>query len=144
MLYQYKVRLAKKLNSSALMAEAWHHRSDAISSIAAFVGVLGAILGASYNIPILVYPDPLAGLLVSLLVIKIGFSLAKEASSTMMEQVLDAEKTQPFIETAAKIPGVKRVMNYWPEITDTTWSSTSASESTLILPLNKDISSQKK
>jgi cation diffusion facilitator family transporter len=108
-LYQYKVRLAKKLNSSALMAEAWHHRSDAISSVAAFIGVLGAILGARYNVPVLVYLDPLAGLLVSLLVIKIGFSLAKEASSIMMEQVLDAEKTQPFIETASKIPGVKRV-----------------------------------
>lgn len=109
LLFQYKYRLAKKINSSALLAEAWHHRSDAISSVAAFVGVLGAILGQRFNYPILVYLDPLAGLLVSLIVIKIGFSLAKESSSVMMEQVLDAEQTKPFLETVTSVEGVMRV-----------------------------------
>ncbi|MBM4762920.1 cation diffusion facilitator family transporter [Bacillus sp. B15-48] len=108
-LFQYKFRLAKKINSPALLAEAWHHRSDALSSIAAFVGVFGAIIGQQFNIAILVYLDPLAGLLVSLIVIKIGFSLAKESSSVMLEQVLAHEEIQPFIETVKKVQDVKRV-----------------------------------
>lgn len=108
-LFQYKYRLAKKINSPALLAEAWHHRSDVLSSIAALVGVLGAILGQQFNYPIFIYLDPLAGMVVSFLVIKVGFSLAKESSLIMMEQVLDEEKTKPFIKTVANIEGVQRV-----------------------------------
>ncbi|MDQ0256386.1 cation diffusion facilitator family transporter [Evansella vedderi] len=109
LLFQYKNRLAKKINSSALQAEAWHHRSDALSSFAALIGVLGAILGQHLNYPILLYFDPLAGVVVSLVVIKIGFSLGKEASLIMLEQVLDAEKTKLFIRTVTTIDSVKRV-----------------------------------
>ncbi|QGG48822.1 cation diffusion facilitator transporter family protein [Heliorestis convoluta] len=109
LLFQYKHRLAKKINSSALQAEAWHHRSDALSSIAAFVGVLGAVIGQQYNYPILIYFDPLAGLLVSVLVIKIGYTLAKESGLIMMEQVLEPEETEPFLETVHTVSGVSRV-----------------------------------
>ncbi|WP_404408094.1 cation diffusion facilitator family transporter [Jeotgalibacillus malaysiensis] len=108
-LFHYKKRIAKKIDSSALMAEAWHHRSDALSSVAAFLGVGGAILGERLELTFLLYADPIAGLVVSLIVIKIGFSLAKEAGSIMMEQVLEADKTNPFIETVMATPGVKRV-----------------------------------
>ncbi|MFB1083433.1 cation diffusion facilitator family transporter [Jeotgalibacillus sp. JSM ZJ347] len=108
-LFHYKKRIAKKINSSALMAEAWHHRSDALSSVAAFLGVGGAILGERLELTFLLYADPIAGLVVSLIVVKIGFSLAKEAGSIMMEQVLDADQTNPFIETVMTTPGVKRV-----------------------------------
>ncbi|UTR16843.1 cation diffusion facilitator family transporter [Salipaludibacillus sp. LMS25] len=109
LLFQYKARLAKKIKSSALLAEAWHHRSDALSSIAAFVGVLGAVVGQHVNYPFLMYLDPLAGVLVSLIVIKVGYSLSKESSLIVMEQVLDIENTKPFIETVKEIKGVKRV-----------------------------------
>ncbi|AJD90353.1 cation diffusion facilitator family transporter [Jeotgalibacillus malaysiensis] len=108
-LFHYKKRIAKKIDSSALMAEAWHHRSDALSSVAAFLGVGGAILGERLELSFLLYADPIAGLIVSLIVIKIGFSLAKEAGSIMMEQVLEPDKTNPFIETVMSVPGVKRV-----------------------------------
>ncbi len=108
-LFQYKYHLSKKINSPALLAEAWHHRSDALSSVAAFAGVLGAIVGQHLNVPVLIYLDPLAGLLVSLIVVKVGFSLAKESSSIMLEQVLEPEKTIPYIHTAASVQGVKRV-----------------------------------
>jgi cation diffusion facilitator family transporter len=108
-MFQYKFRLAKKIQSSVLLAEAWHHRSDVLSSIAAFIGVLGAIVGNQFNYPILLYLDPLAGILVSLLVIKIGYSLAKESSLIMMEQVLDRDETKPYIITVSYVPGVKRV-----------------------------------
>ncbi|WP_347814355.1 cation diffusion facilitator family transporter [Alkalihalobacillus sp. LMS39] len=108
-LFQYKYRLAKKINSQALLAEAWHHRSDVLSSVAAFVGVFGAMLGQQYQIPVLLYFDPLAGLIVAVIVIKIGFSLAKQSSSVMMEQVLEQEEVQPFYETVSMIEGVKNI-----------------------------------
>lgn len=108
-LFQYKYRLAKKINSQALLAEAWHHRSDVLSSVAAFIGVFGAMLGQQYQIPVLLYFDPLAGLIVAVIVIKIGFSLAKQSSSVMMEQVLEQEEIQPFYETVAMIEGVKNI-----------------------------------
>ncbi len=109
LMFQYTFRLAKKINSSALLADAWHHRSDALSSTATFIGVLGAVIGKQLNYPILVYLDPLAGIFVSIIVIKFGYQLAKEASLIMMEQVLDSEQTKPLMETATKIKGVKRV-----------------------------------
>ncbi|MGO4886250.1 cation diffusion facilitator family transporter [Anaerobacillus sp. MEB173] len=108
-LFQYKYNLAKKINSSALLAEAWHHRSDVLSSIAAFAGILGAIIGQQLNYPFLLYLDPLAGILVSLFVLKIGYTLAKESGQIMMEQVLDVEKTKPFIQTVSTIDGVIQV-----------------------------------
>lgn len=108
-MFQYKYRLAKKINSPALLAEAWHHRSDVLSSVAAFIGVLGAILGKQFDYPVLIYLDPLAGILVALLVIKIGYSLAKESSLIMMEQVLDSNEIEPFMTTVASVPGVKRI-----------------------------------
>ncbi|PPA71044.1 cation diffusion facilitator family transporter [Jeotgalibacillus proteolyticus] len=109
LMFQYKFRLAKKIDSSALLAEAWHHRSDALSSVAAFIGVGGAIIGDKFDFPILVYLDPVAGIAVSLLVIKVGYSLAKESSLIMMEQVLQSEKTSPYFKTAEALPGVERV-----------------------------------
>ncbi|MDV2884551.1 cation diffusion facilitator family transporter [Alkalihalophilus pseudofirmus] len=108
-MFQYKYRLAKKIDSPVLLAEAWHHRSDALSSIAAFIGVLGSIIGTYSNNPALLYLDPLAGIFVSLLVVKVGFTVGKESSLIMMEQVLDKEKTKPFIETILSVKGVKRV-----------------------------------
>lgn len=109
LMFQYKYRLAKRINSTALLAEAWHHRSDVLSSVAALVGVLGAILGKLYNLSILIFLDPLAGLFVALLVIKVGYTLAKESSLVMMEQVLDATAVKPLISTASGVNGVRRV-----------------------------------
>lgn len=108
-LYHYKYRLAKKINSSALMAEAWHHRSDSISSMAALVGIGGAMAGQASGLPILIYLDPLAGIVVSLLVIRVGIMLAKESSQIMLEQVLSDEETKPMAEAAQNVDGVIRV-----------------------------------
>src|SRR5690606_20264211 len=59
-MFQYKYRLAKKLNSDALITNAWEHRSDVFSSIAALIGIGGAVLGGYWGIPLMVYLDPLA------------------------------------------------------------------------------------
>src|SRR5699024_12631096 len=68
-LFQYKYRLGKKDNSTALVSEAWHHRSDALSSLAATAAVGLAVAGASFNIPLLIYGDSVAGIGVSIMVI---------------------------------------------------------------------------
>ncbi|SEN92266.1 cation diffusion facilitator family transporter [Amphibacillus marinus] len=108
-LFQYKYRLGKRLNSSALVADAWHHRSDALSSIAALFGVGMALIGYYLNIGLLALFDPLAGLVVAIIVIKVGVDLARESSSIIMEQVIDHKDAEPFHLTAANIAGVERI-----------------------------------
>ncbi|MGM8212385.1 cation diffusion facilitator family transporter [Virgibacillus sp. W0430] len=108
-LFQYKYRLGKKYKSSALISEAWHHRSDSLSSMAALLGIGSALLGEAYSISALVYGDAVAGILVSIIVIKVGYSLAKESSLIMMEKVLDKEDTQVYIETVKSVSGVLKI-----------------------------------
>jgi len=108
-LFHYKYRLGKKYNSTALITEAWHHRSDSLSSLAALFGIGAALLGAYLNISWLAYGDAASGLAVSLIVIKVGYSLAKDSSLVIMEKVLDKEAIQPYIDTACNVDGVKRI-----------------------------------
>lgn len=108
-LFHYKFRLGKRYNSVALVAEAWHHRSDAFSSVAALMGVGLAIIGDRFGIIHLLYADALAGMVVALIVIKVGYSLAKDSSLVMMEKVLDESEVQKFTATAQAISGVLRI-----------------------------------
>ena len=75
-LFQLTYRIGKKQNSRILIANAWHHRTDAISSIAALIGILGAILG----FPLL---DPIAGFLVAGLIIKSGIDISVNDSGKL-------------------------------------------------------------
>src|SRR5699024_1500395 len=86
-LFQYKIRVGKKYKSTALISDAWHHRSDSLSSIAALIGIGAAMLGEKWDIRFLIYGDAFAGIVVSLIVIKVGYGLAKDASNVMMEKV---------------------------------------------------------
>src|SRR5699024_1848211 len=83
-LFHYKHYLGKKYNSSALVSEAWHHRSDSLSSLAALLGIVASILSDKFNIPFLIYGDAISGIIVSLIVVKVGYNLAKESSNIMM------------------------------------------------------------
>ena len=76
-LFYYKLYLGKKHSSTALISEAWHHRSDSLSSLAALIGVGAAMLGEFLGWSFLVYSDAVAGIVVSIIVIKIGYQLAK-------------------------------------------------------------------
>lgn len=108
-LFQYKKRLGKRINSPAIIADAWHHRTDAISSVIALAGIGLSIWGANYNIPYLQYLDPLAGAIIAVIIIWMGFSLGKEAVKISLEIVLDEEETKKFIDTVNSIEGVKRI-----------------------------------
>lgn len=91
-MYHYTIRVAKKINSAALTADAWHHRSDVLSSIGTLVGVGGSILG--YRIL-----DPIAAVIVSIMIIKVSIQIY----ITGFNQLVDASAPD---ETIADITGV--------------------------------------
>src|SRR5699024_6780198 len=108
-LFHYKYHLGKKYNSSALISEAWHHRSDSMSSFAALLGIGSAIIGEHFNISLLLYGDAIAGIIVSVIVIKVGYDLAKESSIVIMEKVLDKESSKIYKQTVKTVDGVMRI-----------------------------------
>ena len=83
-MYWYKRGVALKINSSALMADAWHHRSDSLSSIGTLLGILGARLG----FPIL---DPLAAIFICLFIIKVAIDIFRDAIGKMTDSACDEE-----------------------------------------------------
>lgn len=108
-LFHFKLHLGRKHSSSILITEAWHHRSDAFSSAAALVGVGVALLGERFDIPILLYGDAAAGIAVSIIIVNVGFQLARQSSSVVMEEVLDETEVQKYTNTALLIDGVVRI-----------------------------------
>ena len=75
---------ARKIDSTALMAEAWHHRSDALSSVGALIGIAGARMG----FPVL---EPVASLIICLLVLKVAVEIFKDAIDRIVDHACDAE-----------------------------------------------------
>ena len=83
-MYWYTRAAAKKIGSSALMADVWHHRSDALSSIGSFVGILGARLG----LPVL---DPIASVVICVFILKAAFDVFRDAISKMTDRACSDE-----------------------------------------------------
>lgn len=108
-LFQYKHRLGKKIGSHALVVNAWDHRSDVYASFAALIGVSGAILGSYLNWPFAYYLDPIAGIVVSIIVLKMGYRLAAEAIHNTMDHVLHKEQTEELVQLVKQVPGVLAV-----------------------------------
>ena len=90
-MYWYTRAAARKINSGALMADAWHHRSDALSSIGAFVGILGARMG----FPIL---DPIASIVICLFIEKAAFDIFKDAMDKMVDKSCSDEVIEEMRE----------------------------------------------
>lgn len=111
-LFQYKYRLGKKINSQAIIANAWEHRSDVYSSIAALAGIGGAVLGGKYAIHWLLYLDPIAGALVSILILRMAYSLAKESIHNTLDHVLHDEDTKELRLEVEKVSGVLSVDDF--------------------------------
>ena len=108
-LFRYVFRQGQKLSSSALVANAWEHRNDALSSVAVFFGIGGALLGSYLQIPFLYYLDPVAGLLVAFLIIKMGYYIARDAAWELMDSCLGDEEAHEIRETALGVEGVEAV-----------------------------------
>ncbi len=101
-MYRYTKRHAKKINSGALMADAWHHRSDALSSIGAFVGVLGARLG----FPVM---DPAASIVICMFIGKASYDIFKDALDKMVDKSCDDKIVEQIRDAVLKQRGVIRV-----------------------------------
>ena len=101
-MYWYTRFHAKKIDSSALMADAWHHRSDALSSVGALVGIAASRMG---------YPlmDPLASLVICVFIEKAALDIFKDAINKMVDKACDEDTEQAIRECAEKQPGVIRV-----------------------------------
>lgn len=102
LLYQYTAKKGKTLQSQVMIANAWHHRSDALSSIGAAVGIGGAIwLGDQWTVL-----DPLASVVVGLMLVKVAYDLLKINIGELTECSLSAETEQDIIQIIEAEPGV--------------------------------------
>lgn len=101
-LFWYTKRNADQINSVALRAEAWHHRSDALSSVGSFAGILGARMG----LPVL---DPIAGLIICLLILKVAVDIYRETIDKLVDHAADEQTLADIRGTVARQQGVLRV-----------------------------------
>jgi cation diffusion facilitator family transporter len=107
LLYQMTVRKGKALNSQLMVANAWHHRSDALSSVGAAIGIGGAIwLGQRWTML-----DPLASVVVGLMLIKVVWDLLKTSMNELTEGSLSEETEQEIMEIITAVPGIQQPHN---------------------------------
>ena len=101
-MFWYTRAVAKKINSGALMADAWHHRSDALSSIGSFAGILFARIG---------YPimDAFAGVIISLCILKVSYDIFKDGLDKMVDHSCDSETEQKIRDAALNVQGVQGI-----------------------------------
>ena len=100
--YRYSIAKAHKLNSQAVEANAWHHRSDALSSIGTAVGIGGAIfLGQRWTML-----DPLASIIVGLFIVKVSIDLLRDGIGDLMEQSLPDAVEEEILQLAGSVSGV--------------------------------------
>ncbi|MBY0453862.1 MAG: cation diffusion facilitator family transporter [Burkholderiaceae bacterium] len=102
LLFRYMLAVAKRVKSSMLVANAWHARSDAASSLVVGIGIAGNLAGY----PIL---DPIAALIVGFMVGKMGWSFGWDALHDLMDRAVDAQEVQAIGKTLRETPGVSDV-----------------------------------
>ena len=98
-MYQYNRVYAKKYDSSALMADAWHHRSDALSSVGALIGIAGARMG----FPVL---DPIASFVICIFIEKAAYDIFMDAVNKMVDRACDEETEDKLRKCAMGQSGV--------------------------------------
>ncbi|MCK9343652.1 MAG: cation diffusion facilitator family transporter [Massilibacteroides sp.] len=107
LLYQWTFRVGTLENSQAVIANAWHHRSDALSSVATTIGIGGAVwLGPTWAVL-----DPLAAVLVSLFIVKAAWKLSIPALNDLLEQSLPAELENEILSLIESTPEVQESHN---------------------------------
>lgn len=99
-IYQYTRSAAKRLRSNMLMANAWHSRSDAISSIVVVIGVGGAMMGYAYL-------DAVAAIVVAVMIAKIGFDLVRDSTKELIDTALEPDVTKKIRREVFSVDGVR-------------------------------------
>ncbi|MFJ5763855.1 cation diffusion facilitator family transporter [Lysinibacillus sp. NPDC093210] len=108
-LYVYTIKIGKRTNSKGLIATAYDHLADVYASIAAVLGIGLALVGEFTNIHILTYGDPIAGIIVTILVFKLAYGMLIEAIDTLMEKSVSRDTLDHFETLILTIPEVKRI-----------------------------------
>lgn len=101
-MYHFTIRASKKINSDALKADAWHHRSDALSSVGSFIGIFFAMLG----FPVM---DLVASLVICLLIFKAGYDIIKGAIDKIIDKSCDDEEINAMKEVILAQSGVYKL-----------------------------------
>lgn len=101
-MYWFTRAAAKKINSGSLMADAWHHRSDALSSVGSFIGILGARLG----FPIL---DPIASVVICIFIGKAAYDIFKDSIEKLIDKACDEETLKEMEELIKNQEGVIKI-----------------------------------
>lgn len=101
-LYRYTAAAGRKIDSSSLIANAWHHRSDAISSIATLIGVSASFfLGEQWRIL-----DPIASVIIGVFILVSAFEIAKPSVNELLEKALPDSQIAEIEDTIKSVPGV--------------------------------------
>lgn len=98
-LYHYTKHYGKKINSQLLIANAWHHRSDALSSLVVLIGIIGALMGYSYF-------DAIAAAIVGVMIIKMGASLGWNSVRELIDTGVPEDSLEQINHTILAVPGV--------------------------------------
>ncbi|AVB75753.1 cation diffusion facilitator family transporter [Methanococcus maripaludis] len=101
-MYKYTKKGADRIESSALLADAWHHRSDAFSSVGTLIGVVGAKLGY----PIL---DPIASIVISLFIAKMAFEIYFKALNQLLDRAADSKTIEEIKKIILSVDGVLEI-----------------------------------
>jgi cation diffusion facilitator family transporter len=101
-LFRYTIVVGKRINSKVVVANAWHHRSDAFSSIGTVIGISGAIfLGPRW-----VILDPVAAILVSFFILRVAFFISLDSLAELIETSLPKQQEREIIKLAESVDGV--------------------------------------
>lgn len=108
-LYIYTLKVGKQMNSKGLIATAYDHLADVYASLAAVVGIGLALIGDRFDISYLLYGDPFAGIIVSILVLRLAFEIGKESLDILMEKNVSNERLEEFAELILSVSNVQRI-----------------------------------
>ena len=92
LMYQYTIKAAKVINSDVLKADAWHHRTDSISSVGALLGIILSRIGYKYF-------DPLASVFISIFICKVAVEIFMDATDKLVDKSCDIDKVNEIIKT---------------------------------------------
>lgn len=101
-LYQYTSRIGRRINSMVIMASAWDHRKDALTTIATLTGIVGARLG------VLVL-DPIAAIFVAFLIFRIGYLISYQAANELLDIAPPQDILKKITDTALSVKGIEHV-----------------------------------
>ncbi|MCX7568582.1 cation diffusion facilitator family transporter [Tumebacillus sp. DT12] len=109
LLYVFTIRIGKASNSKGLIATAYDHLADVWASLAAVIGIGLALLDQHVAIPFAQYGDPLSGIIVSALVLKLAYDMCRESVEILMEKAVEPDKLSEYERLVLSVPQVKRI-----------------------------------